>query len=299
MPQSCGMLFPLPGVPNMLVVPEKSLPQHHNGVLPRLGQINFVNSLPVVLPMLESEWQAKAVVTYATPAALNEAFERNELDVGAMSSFYFLQNGTMRLVEDLSISSDGAVASVMCYSKMPLSQLNGARIAVPTSSATSINLLLVLLREIFGAVPQLTLCHEPTLVNGDFDAALVIGDQALAAESTWPKQLVRADLGEWWRINTGLPMVFGLWAGRESWVLEHPESFAAICQHLREAASVGLSSKFAEVLAEGCRRTGLSENRIRQYFTQDLNYRLSDRHHEGLELYGKLCRKHGLFGAGA
>jgi chorismate dehydratase len=283
----------------MLVVPEKSLPQHHDGALPRLGQINFVNSLPVVLPMMESEWQAKAEVTYATPAALNEAFERNELDVGAMSSFYFLQNGTLRLVEDLSISSDGAVASVMCYSKIPLSRLDGARIAVPTSSATSINLLLVLLREIFGAVPQLTACHEPTLSNGDFDAALVIGDQALAAETAWDKQFVHADLGEWWRINTGLPMVFGLWAAREAWVLDHPESFAAICQHLKEAAASGLTDKFAAVLAEGCRRTGMSEARIKKYFTQDLNYRMSERHQEALQLYGKLCRKHGLFAAGA
>jgi chorismate dehydratase len=248
--------------------------------------------------MMDNQWQAKAEVTYATPAALNLAYERTELDLGAMSSFYFLQNGTMHLVDDLSISSDGAVASVMCYSKVPLSGLHGARIAVPTSSATSINLLLVLLREIFGAVPQLTSCHEPSLVSGDFEAALVIGDQALQAEISWDKQLVRADLGEWWRINTGLPMVFGLWAGRNAWVLENPESFVSICQHLKEAAAIGLTTQFPQVLAEGCRRTGMPEARIKKYFTQDLNYRMSERHHEGLQLYGELCRKHGLFDSG-
>jgi len=281
----------------MLVVPEKSRSKQLSGALPRLGQINFVNSLPVVLPMMENQWQANAEVTYATPAALNEAFERKELDVGAMSSFYFLKNGTLRLVEDLSISSDGAVTSVICYSKVPLAALDGARVAVPTSSATSINLLLVLLREVFGAVPQLTACHEPNLIDGQFDAALVIGDQALHAERAWDKQLVRADLGEWWRINTALPMVFGLWAAREAWVLENPESFAAISCDLKEAVSIGLTSRFTEVVAEGCRRTGMPPERIKQYFTSDLSYVLSERHLEGLALYGELCRKHGLFAA--
>jgi chorismate dehydratase len=279
----------------MLVIEEKSTVQLRSEVLPRLGQINFVNCLPVVVPMRRSDWQHKAEVFYATPSDLNYAFAQNKLDIGAMSSFHYLLNGTLQLVDGLSISSDGAVASVMCYSKKPLGELHNACIAVPTSSATSINLLCLLLLEVFGAVPQLTYTESPNIDDPRFDAVLVIGDQALKAELLWSKKLVRADLGEWWRIVTGLPMVFGVWAAGKEWAARNPEQFVSIADSLRSAAASGLSSDLEAVIAEGCSRTGMSTQRIHQYFTRDLNYELTDRHLQGLARYGELCAKHGLF----
>lgn len=279
----------------MLVSPTTSIAQQGSDTLPRLGQINFVNCLPVVVPMRRSDWQQNAHITYANPAELNLAFEQNLLDIGAMSSFYFLKNGTLRLVENLSISSDGAVASVMCYSKKPLSMLQSSVIAVPTSSATSVNLLLVLLKEVFNIRPYLKYSSNPCINDDEVDAALVIGDQALDAELFWSRKLVRADLGEWWRIVTGLPMVFGVWAAKMDWAEKNPLQFAAISASLVAAVKTGLSADFAEVVAEGCTRTGMSETRIQQYFKRDLNYEMTARHIEGLELYGDLCVKHGLF----
>ncbi|MGH9549815.1 MAG: menaquinone biosynthetic enzyme MqnA/MqnD family protein [Terriglobales bacterium] len=279
----------------MLLAQETTTVQLGKVALPRLGQINFVNCLPVVVPMEELQWRSQADITYATPQELNQAFERNELDIGAMSSFYFLKNGTLKLIEGLSISSDGAVASVMCYSKVPLNELNGARIAVPAASATSVNLLRVLLLEVFGAVPEVVDRQSPTIADADVQAALVFGDQALYAEENYGRRLVRADLGEWWRINTGLPMVFGLWAAHTQWADANPTSFDRISAALNCAVREGLTTRFDTVVEEGCRRTGLSLERIRRYFTADLNYELTDRHLAGLIEYGTLCKKHGLF----
>jgi chorismate dehydratase len=278
----------------MLVVPEKILIDKGSIALPRLGQINFVNCLPVVVPMRQSRWQENVQVVYATPSQLNQSFQDGTLDIGAMSSFYFLKNGNMELVEGLSIASDGAVASVVCYSKRPLAELHGARIAIPTSSATSVMLLSVLLREVFSVVPELTLSDAPDIQRDDIDAALVIGDQALWAEKKWSAKLVRADLGEWWRINTGLPMVFGVWAARRSWAVNANASFKAIANHLREAVATGLSTQFPEVVQEGCARTGLSAERMLKYFKTDLNFQWTERHAQGLEMYRQLCLKHGL-----
>ncbi len=201
----------------MLITPQKVIPHRTSGALPRLGQINFVNCLPVVVPMQQSEWQKNAQVFYANPAELNSAFEARLLDIGAMSSFYFLQNGTLRLVEGLSISSEGAVASVMFYSKRRPADLHGCKIAVPNCSATSVNLLLTLLKENFSVVPELVFEDAPHINNPVIEGALVIGDQALRAEIEWDEKFFRADLGEWWRIVTGLPMVFGVWAARAEW----------------------------------------------------------------------------------
>jgi len=278
----------------MLVVPEKISIDKGSIALPRLGQINFVNCLPVVVPMRQTQWQKNAQVVYATPSQLNQSYEDGTLDIGAMSSFFFLKNGQMELVDGLSIASEGAVGSVMCYSKIPLSKLHGARIAVPTSSATSIALLTVLLRELFSAVPELVVCDSPDIERDDLDAALVIGDQALAAEMNWSRKLVCADMGEWWRINTGLPMVFGVWAARRSWVLSANASFKTISHDLREAVATGLTTLFPEVIQEGCARTGMPAKRMVKYFKAELNFELTERHKEGLEKYRQLCLKHGL-----
>lgn len=279
----------------MLLTAEQSTFKPGEQRLPRLGQINFVNCLPVVVPMEQTDWTQRAEIRYDAPAKLNQAFELGELDIGAMSSFYFLKDGALKLVEGLSISSDGAVASVMCYSKVPLKDLDGARIAVPAASATSVNLMRVLLLEVFGARASMVDCQKPDIERDDVEAVLVFGDHALACETAWSRRLVRADLGEWWRINTGLPMVFGLWAARNEWVDRNNAAFDEISASLREAVAAGLGSQFPAVVAEGCRRTGLSETRIRQYFCGDLNYRMTDRHLLALEQYALLCRKHGLF----
>jgi chorismate dehydratase len=212
-----------------------------------------------------------------------------------MSSFYFLKNGTLNLIEGISISSDGAVASVMLYSKKPLKDLDGANVTVPVCSATSINLMLVLLKEIFSVVPILRYAEKPDVNDPSVDAALVIGDQALRAEENWTNRFVKADLGEWWRIVTGLPMVFGLWAAQPDWVAANERSFEAISQALRQACATGLGAQFEAVVQEGCARTGMPERRIQQYFLRDLNYKMTSRHEQGLALYGELCEKHGLF----
>jgi chorismate dehydratase len=125
----------------------------------------------------------------------------------------------------------------------------------------------------------------------------VFGDQALAAEDAWDRKLVKADLGEWWRINTGLPMVFGLWGARKAWLSDNQESFKSISRSLREAKDRGLSTMLPQVVAEGVRRTGLPVDRVTRYFTRDLNYKMTDRHGKALAEYGKLCAKHGLFSA--
>jgi chorismate dehydratase len=175
-----------------------------------------------------------------------------------------------------------------------LSQLNGARIAVPESSASSVSLLLLLLKELFGATPELVPVSKPEIADPDIDAALIFGDQALLVEGVWDKKLVKADLGEWWRINTGLPMVFGLWAANAQWASANRELFQGISQSLREARTRGLTTLFSAVVEEGVRRTGLSYERIRRYYTTDLNYEMTARHKLALEEYGKLCRKHGI-----
>jgi chorismate dehydratase len=278
----------------MLLLPNRTLTEARTTVLPRLGQINFVNCLPITVPLLRSDLCQKADIVMGTPTELNGAFAEGLLDIGVMSSFHYLRSSDIDLMPGLSISSRGAVGSVVCYSKVELNKLDKARVAVPHCSATSINLLLVLLAEVFGVEPKLVYEDEPNVEDADIQAALVIGDRALAVEESWSKRFVRADLGEWWRINFDLPMVFAVWGARGSFVQQHGEQFVTIVDALRNSVKAGLGPMFQEVLQEACRRTAMSEERMRYYFTQELDFALGDRHLMSLELYRSFCEKHGL-----
>jgi predicted solute-binding protein len=86
-----------------------------------------------------------------------------------------------------------------------------------------------------------------------------------------------------------------VWAAQSHWVAANQRSFDEISKTLRQACATGLGAKFDAVVKEGCARTGMSEVRMQKYFRRDLNYKMTSRHRQGLELYGELCEKHGLF----
>ena len=268
--------------------------------LVRFGQINFINVLPLTMPLLTSQDPSQLDIVLGTPSALNKSFEEGNLDVSAMSSFYFLENGNLELIPQISIASRGPVGSVLFFADRPLANLQGCKIAITSASATSVNLLKVLFAEKVGFVPEFVVCDEPEL-NDEFAGALVIGDRALAFDQRWDArpasgigESVRMDLGAWWFEAFSLPMVFGVWAARKSLVEENRPRFESLCANLRQLFDLGLGAQFPEVVAEAARRTGLSSERLSVYYRQELNFEMTSEHLKGLELYRTLCVKNGL-----
>jgi chorismate dehydratase len=262
--------------------------------LPRLGQLSFINTLPVTIPFEKNHMQLPAIITTGTPMELNQGYAKGQLDLGAMSSFFYLQQQDLVLLPDVSISCDGPVGSVLFFSKVSPDKLHNARIAVPSSSATSVNLLRVLLKEHFNiSVTCITSC-QPALDDPATSGALVIGDRAMEVDANWSNLAWRADLGQWWSNQYGLPMVFGLWAAREQWVNANQEQFTQVSSMLGQAALRGLSDLFGAVMTEAAKRTGFETHVLQRYYKQQLNFEFTTRHHQGLNLFRALCLKHGF-----
>ncbi|HEY9677112.1 MAG TPA: menaquinone biosynthesis protein [Drouetiella sp.] len=260
----------------------------------RLGLINFINSLPVAIPLLKRCHEIKADIVLGTPSELNKQYADNKLDLGAMSSFFFLESGDMQLLPEISISSVGAVGSVLFFSKKNPADLDKCRIAVPKSSATSINLLRVLLKEDYGVEPILTTEAAPDLERDVFDAALVIGDRALLVDPEWTTKYHRLDMGSWWFSNYKLPMTFGVWAAKNAFVEDNNELFSELCQTHIRARKEGLTADLDAVIDESIERLPMTRERLQKYFLEELNFEFTPAHDEGLKLYRSLCQKHGL-----
>lgn len=260
---------------------------------PRLGQINFVNCLPVHFPLTSGHVDVNADITEDTPANLNSGYSTGTLDLGAMSSFYYLANEKeLVLLPGLSISTRAEVGSVLFFSKSPIK--NGCRIVVPAASATSVALLRLYLATVHAVQAEIVSSAKPDLGRGEIDAALVIGDRALTVDALWTEEAERIDLGEWWSTNFNTPMVFGVWAARRDWFAANTDTFDHVSSQLRAARDLGLGPLFGEVLDQAQERTALSRQRLERYFLEELDYSLDNEHIKGLSLFQEQLKEHSI-----
>lgn len=179
----------------------------------RLGHIVYSNCFPVHARLLDRGVPAWIDVVEGVPGRLNGLLETGEIDVAPCSSIEFARNADRyRVLPDLVIGARGPVRSIIFASTRPPEELDGAVVAVPTASATSVVLLKVLLRLRWGVRASFRwfdqALEDPFAAGAD--AALFIGDVALRRD-LYPHVPHRFDLGAEWWAHTGLPFAFAVW----------------------------------------------------------------------------------------
>lgn len=187
----------------------------------RLGAVSYLNTRPLVYGLereAESGRQsgdapneARFTLRFDVPAQCAELLHANDVDVGLIPSIEY-PGHDYRIVPGVSIASDGPVASVAIFSKVPTEDIRS--IAIDTSSRTSVALLRVLCSRWFEIDPRFaTMPPDLDHMLHECDAALLIGDNALFCDHQ-ARSLDKVDLGEEWIGMTGLPFVYAFWAGR-------------------------------------------------------------------------------------
>ena len=238
----------------------------------------------------------EAQLVAAPPSTLNGLIETGQLEVSSVSAFCYIKSDDLELLPDLSISSSstGPVGSVLLFLATDPGNLDGKRVEVPLSSATSVNLLRVLLREQYSVTPEIVPVETPSFADEKTCAALVIGDRALQVDSDWSGTKERIDMGEWWLRRYSLPMVFGVWAARREFKEQNQDSYRHIRDSLVEARDMGINSMLSEVVKEASARAGIGEDRLKTYFTEEIDYELRPHHRESIELYQELLSRYSL-----
>jgi len=249
----------------------------------RLGRIAYLNVLPIYFALENIFGENGFHLVRGAPAELNAWMRRGEVDLGSISAMeYGRAYQDYLLLPDLSISSKGAVGSVLLFSRTPFSRLDGRTIRVSAASASGAALLKILMAELFGVQPR----YQQGALTGaplaEAAAVLAIGDEALrlAGAGTMPFEL---DLGQAWQQLTGLPFVFGVWAVRRDFAAAQPSATGALHRLLLRSRDWGLGS-LPELSRIAAASFGMSPARILTYFHQ-LNYSLDPEHEEGLATF--------------
>lgn len=241
----------------------------------RVGRVDFINTFPLAWS-LEHRLEPRMIKeTLAVPTRLNELLAAGELDVANVSSIAYAHNAAdWVLLPSVCIASEGEVDSVNLVTDVPLPAITS--IAVTSKSAASVALVQVLF-------PNVELRAEGVQA----DATLLIGDEALrsAIEDPTPHH----DLGALWFEQTGLPMVFAVWAARRTVAVER---LLALDHAL--ASAVADASEHAALVAEAAaERYSFPAGFLARYF-EHLHYGFSDRKREGLQRYFALAAEAGI-----
>ncbi|PYL57644.1 MAG: hypothetical protein DMF31_10375, partial [Verrucomicrobia bacterium] len=168
----------------------------------RIGCVKYLNARPLI-----RGWSGE--VEFDHPSALCKRLADGELDVALVSSFEFLRNPIYRIVDDVSISSDGPVYSVVVAHRGDFSELE--EIELDPASETAVNLLRCLLAELNPGARLIRNTDVQPVRPASSHARLLIGDQAIGFRQTHTGEFQFWDLGEQWEKFTRLPFVYALW----------------------------------------------------------------------------------------
>jgi chorismate dehydratase len=255
---------------------------------PRVGHIQFLNCLPIYWGLVRSGALLDVELTKDTPDRLNDMLVAGELDIGPISLVEYLRHADdLVLLPDVAVGSDGPVLSVNLVSQVPLGDLGGRRVALGSTSRTSVLLARMWLAEVHGVRPDYFVCPPNlTAMLLEADAAVLIGDAALHATYAAPRRgLAVYDLGQVWRDWTGLPMVFAVWAARRAYVEANPglvkDVHAAFVRSRDEALA-----HVEQVAEQAARWEPFDAATLATYF-RTLDFSLGARQVEGLTEFGR------------
>jgi chorismate dehydratase len=244
-------------------------------------------------------------VEFDHPSTLCKRLASGELDVALVSSFEFLRNSIYRIADDVAISSNGPVYSVVVAHRGDMSEVQ--EIELDPASQTAVNLLRCLLGEL-GLKPRLksgvlgsterqpvTIGSLPTIET----ARLLIGDHAIRFRENHARELQFWDLGEQWKKHVGLPFVYALWLIRPE--MADAEEIATRLRALRDQNLATLEKLIGETVdaaAATGERKELNREFLSRYYREHLQFGFGEREKKSLHVFASLCAKHSLLSKG-
>ncbi|MEV0394601.1 menaquinone biosynthetic enzyme MqnA/MqnD family protein [Polymorphospora rubra] len=262
---------------------------------PRVGHIQFLNCLPIYWGLMRSGALIDVDLHKDTPERLSAALVDGDLDIGPITVVEYLRHAQdLVLLPDLAVGSDGPVLSVNVVSTRPLADLDGAKVALGSTSRTGVMLAQMLIGERYGAHPEYFTCPpDLTQMLLEADAGVLIGDAALRALYEAPRQgLTVTDLGQEWRDWTGLPMVFAVWAARRDFAAGHPGLVKEVHEAFLRSRDLCLA-ELDEVAESAARWEPYDAATLASYF-RSLDFSLGDRQVAGLR---EFARRAAMLGA--
>lgn len=238
----------------------------------RVGAVSYLNTKPLLYGIENSPILGEISLITDHPARIADMLLQDKIDIGLVPVAIIPKMKEYHINTRFGICCDGPVASVCLFSEVPVGEIS--TVLLDYQSRTSVVLAEILFKKYWKVKPVLKQAG-PDFLNEirDNTAAVVIGDRALKQRML---SAYTYDLGEAWKLLTGLPFVFAAWISNKKldpdWVSRFDQANALGVQNI---------PKVLEQIAE-------TEFDFKKYFTEYLNYDLDEEKKKGLNLFLKM-----------
>ena len=249
----------------------------------RIGAVSYLNARPLVVG-LEAR-RDRFAVRYDLPSTCARLLHSHEIDLGLIPSIEYLRGEGYAMVPDCAVVSDGPVASVAIFTKVPMERVR--TLALDTSSRTSVALTRVMTAKYFDIAPTLHRRRPRPGSDGPPRRRGVAHRRPGAVCRSRRLGLEKVDLGQAWKDFTGLPFVYACWTGQPGALTP---SDVEVLQHARaegaatpDIVSRGYYPDDAEKAAIGA-----------EYLRANIRFRMGAREQAGLERFFALAAEVGV-----
>ena len=235
-----------------------------------------MNTRPLLLGMEQSPFKDRIDLMKAYPAQIAKALLDDTIDIGLVPVAIMPLLKSAQLVSKYVIGTEGEVASVALFSKVPMDQIE--KVYLDYQSRTSVALAKILFKHYWKKEVEFLTPTEGYMdhINGT-TAGIIIGDRALASLDKFEYIF---DLGSAWKAYSGLPFVFAAWVSNKSIPLEFMEAFDT-------ANAYGLAH-LDEVIALIPANEQVVD--LHKYYTKNISYSMTDEKKKGLESFLRLIQ---------
>lgn len=249
----------------------------------RIASVNFLNARPLVRGFRLSPRPDRYSLSECVPAVCAQRLAAGEADVALIPSIEYQRIPGLRVLPGMAIASRRRARSVLLISRVAAPEIR--RVALDTSSRTSAALARIWLdRRARNPVEYREAAPRFPAMMEDFDAALLIGDAALRADT---RDFRVYDLAEQWFEMTGLPFVFAFWAVRPG--VRLPEGIHPFVA----SRKLGLES-IPSIAREESAKLDLPEPMLEAYLRENIHYDLGAEEIRALWLFFRLAREAGM-----
>ena len=245
-----------------------------------VGKIPYLNSVPFYHHFEKRQFRILPV----SPRRMGVLSRNSQMDAGLFSLADYLGQKDILTPLPYCIATRDQVKSVMLFSNHGWQELNNKVIGIIDDTATSVRLLRVLLEKKYGVKAELKRLHSGVNDYVGFDAALLIGDEALRHQKIGLEKFELVyDLATEWYEWQKLPFVFAVWAVRRALPRETRDELASLIQNALTKGEV----EFERISQPHARWIGLTPAEATEYL-QGFNYRMGEREWRAIEVFENL-----------
>ena len=245
-----------------------------------IGKIPYLNSVPFYHHFEKRQFKILPI----TPRRMGVLSQQGQIDAGLFSLVDFLKQRDHLEMLNTCIATRDQVKSVMLFSNHGWKDLEGKTIGITDETATSVQLLRVLLEKKYNVKATLQRMHSGVNNFSEYDAVLLIGDEALKHRKVGLHGFeLTYDLATEWYTWQQLPFVFAVWAVKKSMPEEQKSELKSI---INTSLEKGIND-LAGISGLPAKQLGLRVEEAVEYL-EGFNYRLGERESQAIETFSTL-----------